>query len=205
MRVLITGAGPIGLMTLLAAKAAGATVLAITDMVDAKLVVARTLGATYTFKANTPNLVSVAQQAVGGEFDVTFECSGVVPALDLCVSATGSGGVLCVVANYKADEAGRTPVRLQELARREIDLVGVYRYCNLYPTALELVSSGAVNLKPLISRKFSLEQAGHAFEYFATGEPIKVLITPNEAAGDDGCKPCEFDIVSLEKAREFGV
>jgi threonine dehydrogenase-like Zn-dependent dehydrogenase len=205
MRVLITGAGPIGLMTLLAAKAAGATVLAITDMVDAKLVVARTLGATYTFKANTPNLVSVAQQAVGGEFDVTFECSGVVPALDLCVSATGSGGVLCVVANYKADEAGRTPVRLQELARREIDLVGVYRYCNLYPTALELVSSGAVNLKPLISRKFSLEQAGHAFEYFATGEPIKVLITPNEAAGDDGCKPCEFDEVSLEKAREFGV
>ena len=202
MRVLITGAGPIGLMTLLAAKAAGATVLAITDMVDAKLVVARTLGATYTFKANTPNLVSVAQQAVGGEFDVTFECSGVVPALDLCVSATGSGGVLCVVANYKADEAGRTPVRLQELARREIDLVGVYRYCNLYPTALELVSSGAVNLKPLISRKFSLEQAGHAFEYFATGEPIKVLITPNEAAGDDGCKPCEFDGVSLEKARD---
>jgi threonine dehydrogenase-like Zn-dependent dehydrogenase len=94
---------------------------------------------------------------------------------------------------------------LQELARREIDLVGVYRYCNLYPTALELVSSGAVNLKPLISRKFSLEQAGHAFEYFATGEPIKVLITPNEAAGDDGCKPCEFDEVSLEKAREFGV
>ena len=82
---------------------------------------------------------------------------------------------------------------MQECARREIDLVGVHRYCNLYPTALALVSSGGVNLKPLMSRRFKLEQANAAFEYFATGEPIKVIICPTEAEAEPlpECQPCE--------------
>ena len=72
-------------------------------------------------------------------------------------------------------------------ARREIDLVGVYRYCNLYPTALALVSSGKVDLKPLLSRTFKLADVNEAFAYFATGEPIKVIICPNESPF---CLPC---------------
>lgn len=72
----------------------------------------------------------------------------------------------------------------------------------LYPTALALVESGKIDLKPLISRRFPLAAANSAFEFFATGEPIKVIITPNEAAPDDGqsrkrkaeedgeCEPC---------------
>ena len=127
MRVLITGAGPIGLMTMLAARAAGATTVTVTDAVDAKLKVARQLGAQHTFNALTPDLAGLATSAAGGQFDVCFECCGVVAALEVCVRAAVSGGVVCVVANYKES----TPLRLQELARREIDLVGVYRYCNV--------------------------------------------------------------------------
>ena len=108
---------------------------------------------------------------------------------------------MCIVANH----GPLVPAPLQELARREIDLVGVYRrkavwkcsprrasrkrraerdfrpgYCNLYPTALSLVSSGRVDLKPLISRTYPLAQANDAFAYFATGEPVKVLIRPSD-------------------------
>jgi len=173
--VLITGAGPIGLMTALCAKAAGATSVTITDMVDAKLQKAAELGIEYPLRADTTDIHEAMQTRVGDKFDACFECSGVVSALDLCVRAAQSGSIVCVVANYPET----APVRLQEAARREIDIIGVYRYCNLYPTALALVSSGKVNLKPLISKNFPLEQANNAFEYFASGEPIKVLIRPN--------------------------
>ena len=75
--------------------------------------------------------------------------------------------------------APSVPVDLQLACRREIDLMGVYRYCNLYPRALALVASGKVNLKKLISKTYTLEEAQSAFEHFASGEPIKVLIQPN--------------------------
>ena len=86
-----------------------------------------------------------------------------------------SGGIVCVVANM----APTVPVDLQLACRREIDLIGVYRYCNLYPRALALVASGKINLKALISKTYTLEEAQSAFEHFASGEPIKVLIQPN--------------------------
>ncbi len=194
MRVLIAGAGPIGLMTMLAARAAGAATICVTDMIDSKLELARRLGASRTFRADTAELATAAAEACGGAFDVAFECSGAPPALELCVRAAASGGAVCVVANLPETSS----VRLQELARREIELIGTYRYCNLYPTALALVGSGAIDVKPLISRTFALADANAAFEHFASGEPVKVIIEPNEPAGDDAaaaeaarCVPCE--------------
>lgn len=178
-KVLVTGAGPIGLLVAQCAKAAGASLVAITDMVEAKLAKAKETGADLTFKANTPGLQALLEEKAGEKMDACFECSGVVPALDLCVRAARSGGTVCVVANMKGET---TAVRMQEAARREIDLIGVYRYCNLYPTALALVASGKVDLKPLLSRSFPLSEANAAFEYFATGEPIKVIIQPHAAA-----------------------
>jgi L-iditol 2-dehydrogenase len=176
MSVMITGAGPIGLMTALACKAAGATSISITDMVDAKLAKAKEIGVDFVYKANTADIVSLMENDNGGKFDVCFECCGVPSALDVCIKSAESGGTVCVVANMKG---ATVPCALQEAARREVDIVGVYRYCNLYPTALNLVASGKVNLKPLLSRTFSLEEANDAFEYFATGEPIKVIIAPS--------------------------
>jgi len=112
---------------------------------------------------------------VGDKFDCCFECCGVPSALDLCIKAATSGGTVCVVANFTES----VPVRLQEAARREIDIIGVYRYCNLYPRALALVASGKVDLKPLVSKRFALAEVNEAFEYFASGEPVKVIIQPN--------------------------
>merc|ERR1712232_580615 len=114
------------------------------------------------------------ERVVPDKFDVCFECCGVPIALKTCIEAAALGGTVCVVANF----AETTPVNLQLAVRREIDIVGVYRYCNLYPTALALVASGKVNLKPLISKTSALGEANKAFEFFATGEPIKVIIQP---------------------------
>jgi len=173
--VLVSGAGPIGLMTALCAKAAGASTVTITDMVDAKLAKAAEIGVEYRIKADDPDLLARMEQNIGRKFDCCFECCGVAAALQNCVKAAISGGTVCVVANF----GNSTPVPLQEAARREIDIIGVYRYCNLYPVALSLLENGKVNLKPLISKKFQLSEANEAFEYFATGEPVKVIIQPS--------------------------
>lgn len=183
--VLVSGAGPIGLMTMLCAKAAGAATVTITDMIDAKLRKAGEMGAEYPMRADTNGILEKMEAQVGEKFDVCFECSGVPSALDLCIKATASGGTVCVVANF-SDSA---TLHFQQATRREINIIGVWRYCNLYPTALSLVSSGKVNLKPLISRTFSLDEVNEAFEHFASGEPIKVIIQPNppedETRGDE--------------------
>lgn len=179
-RILVSGAGPIGLMTALCARAAGAASVTITDMVDAKLEKAKEIGVENTMRADTPNMAEALARLAGDQFDVCFECCGVPSALKTCFEAASPGGVVCVVANFPET----CPVSLQLAARKELDILGVYRYCNLYPTALALVGSGKVNLKPLISKMFKLSEANEAFEYFATGEPIKVMIQPNPQESD---------------------
>ncbi|CAK9086520.1 Sorbitol dehydrogenase (SDH) (Polyol dehydrogenase) [Durusdinium trenchii] len=173
--VFVSGAGPIGLMTAMCAKAAGAATVTITDMVDAKLEKAKEIGADYTLKADMPDLLSALESCIGEKFDMSFECCGVPAALNSCIQATMPGGVVCVVANLPQS----IPLDLQVAVRHEVDIIGVYRYCNLYPRALALVSSGKINLKPLISKTFQLEEAQAAFEHFASGEPIKVIIQPS--------------------------
>lgn len=173
--VFVSGAGPIGLMTAMCAKAAGAATVTITDMVESKLEKAKEIGADFTLKADTPNLHEALEAFIGEKFDMSFECCGVPAALNSCIEVTVPGGTVCVVANMPK----QVPLDLQVACRHEVDIIGVYRYCNLYPRALAMVASGKINLKPLISKTFQLEDVQNAFEHFASGEPIKVLIQPN--------------------------
>ena len=177
-KVLITGAGPIGLLTALALRTAGASTVVLTDISRTKLDLAARLGFQSCDAAygNAQSVFDKLQNISDGHFDACFECSGVKAGLDLCIQAAESGGVICVVANHKPEVS----IGLQELSRREIDIVGVYRYCNLYPKAISLLASGSLDVKPLISdRKFGLHNANEAFAYFASGEPVKVIINPN--------------------------
>ena len=128
-----------------------------------------------TLKADMPDLHAALEECIGEKYDMSFECCGVAAALNSCIQVTVSGGVVCVVANMPQSIS----LDLQVAVRREIDIICVYRYCNLYPRALALVASGKINLQPLISKTFQLEEAQAAFEHFATGEPIKVIIQPS--------------------------
>ena len=80
------------------------------DMVRPKLDTARLLGVHHTFRADMPNLAAAAVEAAGGAFDVCFECCAVPSALNTCVAACASGGVVCLVANLKETST----LRLQE-------------------------------------------------------------------------------------------
>eukprot|EP00058_Branchiostoma_floridae_P020932 XP_002606422.1 hypothetical protein BRAFLDRAFT_57288 [Branchiostoma floridae] len=167
-KVLICGAGPIGLVCLQVAKAMGAEQVVITGNY-------KQMGADVTVHVTSRDGREVADQVVqvlGCNPDVTIECSGAETSIHAGIYATEPGGVLMIVG------LGRpmATIPLLDAALKEVDIRGNLRYANDYPTALAMIASGQVNVKPLVSHRYSLEQALEAFEFAKKGEGIKVMI-----------------------------
>jgi len=91
------------------------------------------------------------------------------------IYATRSGGMLVLVGLGAPD----IQIPIVNASVREIDIRGIFRYANCYPIALAMVASGKVNVKPMITHRFTLEQTVQAFETAKnnTGHPIKVMIS----------------------------
>ncbi|MFD1675267.1 NAD(P)-dependent alcohol dehydrogenase [Alicyclobacillus fodiniaquatilis] len=171
--VLITGAGPIGMVSMMAAFAFGATEVTMTDISEERLAFARKLGATHTINvASTPLL----DEAI--EVDAFIECSGNPSALQDGIRCIRPAGRAAVVGMGGGDEAS---VPLSLIQTREITLAGVFRYANTYPTAIELVSSGKVNLDALVTGRYSLAETDAVLRQFGK-EPanVKPVILPQE-------------------------
>ncbi|XP_066994503.1 sorbitol dehydrogenase [Anabrus simplex] len=179
--VLITGAGPIGLVSLISAKAMGASKVVITDLLQHRLDQAKKLGADFTIqvgKGETEDeLVNQIHSLMGEAPEKTIDCSGAEATIRLAILATKSGGVVVLVGMGSPE----VKVPLVNACAREVDLRGVFRYCNDYPIALALVASGKADVKQLITHNFKLEETIKAFEVARTGEgnPIKVMIHCN--------------------------
>jgi len=161
--VLIMGAGPIGLMNLLAAKAAGATTIILSDIKDDRLEVAKKLGATGTVNviglSQDDIVAQIKQKSQGNAIDVTIECSGAESAIRTSIKATKSGG--CVVLVGLGPPEIKLPI--VDAAVREVDIRGIFRYANCYPKALALIASGKVDVRPLITHHFELKDVVQAF------------------------------------------
>nr|GMD14832.1 sorbitol dehydrogenase [Ipomoea batatas] len=178
-RVLVMGAGPIGLVTLLAARAFGAPRIVIVDVDQARLSVAEELGADVAIKVST-NIQDVAadiekiKEAMGAGIDVSFDCAGFEKTMSTALGATRSGGRVCLVG--MGHENMTLP--LSSTTAREVDVVGIFRYKNTWPLCIEFLSSGKIDVKPLITHRygFSQREVEEAFETSARGgNAIKVM------------------------------
>ncbi|KAH8420804.1 hypothetical protein KR222_005416 [Zaprionus bogoriensis] len=177
-KVLILGAGPIGLVTLIAAQSMGATEILITDLVQERLDVAKELGATYTLLLGRDDkaeeTIERIRELMSDMPDQSIDCCGAESSTRLAIFATRSSGVVVIVGMG----APEIKIPLFNALAREVDVRGVFRYCNDYAGALALVASGKINVKRLITHHFDITETHKAFETsrYGLGGAIKVMI-----------------------------
>ena len=170
-RVLVSGSGPIGLLTARAARFAGALELTCTDIADAPLAVARSaMGASHTVNVATEPQGLAAFETAGAQFDVAFEASGAPAALPPVMRVMRRGGRIVQVGMMPQSA---TAVPLNLLQSRELELVGAFRAHDEFRLAVQLIVSGAIDVSPILSGTYPLTRAASALE--AAGDRTRVI------------------------------
>jgi len=174
-RVLLFGAGPIGLLLLQTLKRAGATYVVVVDIREERLELARKLGADRTVPAGQEE--EIREGATFG-YDIVVEATGVPEVASKCADFAIPGGKVLLFG--VCPEGAEIPVRPFQIYRRDITILGSFALNRTMGQALELLSAGAVQVEPLISHRFPLEHFPDALALVQEGrEPsMKVLIEP---------------------------
>ncbi|ODN77208.1 hypothetical protein L202_05729 [Cryptococcus amylolentus CBS 6039] len=162
--IVICGAGPIGLVTLLSAHAAGCAPILITDLVPSRLAFAQSLVPSVIpvliDRQDTPEQVaSNIKEKAGVELGLAVDCTGFESSIRAGIYSVKFGGKVFVIGVGPSEQS----YPFGYCAANEIDLQFQYRYANQYPKAIRLVSSGLINLKPLVTHRFQLNDACKAF------------------------------------------
>jgi L-idonate 5-dehydrogenase len=153
--VLVTGAGTIGCLTVMAARLAGATKITVSDILDRPLAKALESGADVALRADREG-----DRLSTPQFDVCFEVSGSFAALKSCVAAVKRGGVVVQAGTLPHEPL---PFVLNEIMAKEIDLRGVFRWGIEFDWAVGYLSGRRVDVRPLLSGQYPLADAIEAF------------------------------------------
>lgn len=176
--VVVFGAGPVGILCCAVAKALGATKVVSVDINAERLDFVKNFAGTTTYisqkisaEENATNIIN--ENDLGEGADVAIDASGAEPSIQAAIHVLRKGG------SYVQGGMGRDTCTFPIMAActKELTIRGSFRYSQGdYQTALGLVTSGAVKVKDVISRKVKFEDALQAFEDIKNGRGIKVLI-----------------------------
>ena len=166
-RVLIAGAGPIGIIAAQAARAFGATEIYISDIAEDRLAFALEHGATHALNARTDS-------AEGLDVDAFIDASGAPQAVRSGIKAVAPAGRVILVG-LGADDV-ELPVSY--IQNREIWLSGVFRYTNTWPLAVQLLANGKVDLDVLVTGKFALSESEEALKAGKQAGQLKAVVYP---------------------------
>ncbi|PVY33801.1 NAD(P)-dependent alcohol dehydrogenase [Williamsia muralis] len=170
--VLITGAGPVGLLCVQVARAAGATRIVVTDVNRTRLAVAAGFGATEVL---TPDELDTT---IG--VDSFIDASGAESAISSGIAAVRPGGRV-VLVGMSANSTMAFPISLVQ--NRELVVTGVFRYANTWPIARELVTSGKVDLDSMVTGRFGLSEVAEALDADRQPGSIKAVVYPGRLGG----------------------
>lgn len=167
----VMGAGPIGMVTALSALAAGCSQIIMTDIVQPKLDLAATLGPIIPVNVSKENLLDVVnKQTDNWGADIVFEASGNEKAAASVFEPLSPGGTVVYVG------MPLQPIAVDIVAAqvKEARVEHIFRYAHVYPRALALMGSGKINVKPLITDKFTFQDSVEAFDFAVNMPPTSV-------------------------------
>ena len=171
-RVLVSGCGPIGVLAIAAARVHGAAEIVATDVVDAPLAVARSMGADLALNVATDSAWVQRYAADKGTFDVLLECSGNGRALRDGLDVLRPRGVL-----VQLGLGGDVSIPQNTVVGKELSICGSFRFHAEFALAVQLINQRRVDLAPVITRAFPMAQARQAFELASDRQrAMKVLI-----------------------------
>ncbi len=173
-RVLVTGGGPIGLLVAATARAFGAKLTALSDPMTARRQQALRFGVDAALDPAAATLPEQIRTLADDGFDVMFEASGAPGALRQGFQVVRRGGTIVQIGTLGAEDV---PLPANQIMTRELQLLGSFRYGNIFEEAIALAVSGRVQLRPLISAVFPLAKISGAFEEsLRKGAVMKVQI-----------------------------
>ncbi|TPP06004.1 L-idonate 5-dehydrogenase [Rhizobium glycinendophyticum] len=158
-RVLVTGCGPIGVLSILSARRAGAKEIVATDLSDFTLAIAKAAGADRVINTKDEPEALAAYSADKGTFDVLYECSGAAAALSGGIAALRPRGVI-----VQLGLGGDMNLPMMAITSKELELRGSFRFHEEFATGVELMRKGLIDVKPLITHTVPLSDAISAFE-----------------------------------------
>lgn len=177
--VLVTGAGPIGLLTLLAARAAGAVQLFVSDPNATRLGIAKNIiPDVVTINPREQNVGDVIRAATEGSVgcDVALECVGNTLALQACVDAVRKRGTVVQIGLH----AGEAPINWFNVVYKDIDIRGSWAYtAQMWPRVMRLIASGQIPARAVVTKTVTLDTAikdGFDALLDPAGTQLKILI-----------------------------
>jgi 2-desacetyl-2-hydroxyethyl bacteriochlorophyllide A dehydrogenase len=172
--VAILGAGTIGLLTLAAARHAGAAPIAVTDLQPGKRELARRLGADSVHDAAAPDLVTAVRDDLGTSADVVFDCVSIQSSMDQAVAMAVKGGTVVVVGV----PAAPVTVPLPEIQDLQVRIQGSATYTRDDLTgAIAMLATGLVDPQEIITARYPLSEVAAAFAAASSGTHVKVIVT----------------------------
>jgi L-iditol 2-dehydrogenase len=174
---IVVGTGMIGLLVVQAIRAAGCERVIAIDIDNDRLALAGKLGATETVRGDRPDVEDVLKSLTAGQGgDVAFEVVGATGPLDTAIRSLKKGGRVVLVGNISPT----VELPLQLVVTRELTLYGSCGSADEYPRCMELLASGAIDVRPLISAIAPLAEGPEWFDRLHRREAglMKVVLTP---------------------------
>ena len=175
---LVIGAGTIGLLLQQALRVAGCPRVYVADVDVSRLQLSFRLGATAVLQSGAGLPQEILRLTNGTGVDVVIEAVGINSTVMSSVECVRKGGTVILVGNISSE----VTLPLQKVVTRQIRLQGSCASAGEYPRAIELLSNGQINVKPLITAVVPLEEGPRWFERLHAREPdlMKVVLTPGD-------------------------
>jgi L-iditol 2-dehydrogenase len=178
---LVVGAGMIGLLTMQALRASGVARVMIADIDETRLTLGELLGADEALRGTGGEIADAILKRTGGVgADVVFDAVGRAKTVSESIDSVRKGGTVTLIGNI----APEVTIPLQKVVSRQIRLQGTAASAGEYPQAIDLISSGRIQVRPLITAVAPLEEGPHWFERLHAREPnlMKVVLAPGESS-----------------------